>query len=105
MRTTLKRGTRGSANGNGAYPPEAPLAPGPELASDPPLRVAAAPPPRRPAGLDGGLVRPQSGRSLYRTRRHPFRRLGKLVMWLVVVVLVAAGALAGGVKLYFDYSV
>ena len=26
-------------------------------------------------------------------------------MWLVVVVLVGAGALAGGVKLYFDYSV
>ena len=26
-------------------------------------------------------------------------------MWLVVAVLVAAGALAGGVKLYFDHSV
>jgi LCP family protein required for cell wall assembly len=26
-------------------------------------------------------------------------------MWLVVLVLVGAGALAGGVKLYFDYSV
>jgi LCP family protein required for cell wall assembly len=104
MRTTLKKGTRGSANGNGAYPPEAPLAPGPELDPDPPLQVAAAPPPRRPAGLDG-LVRPRSGRSLYRTRRNPLRLLGKLVLWLVVVVLVAAGALAGGVKLYFDYSV
>jgi LCP family protein required for cell wall assembly len=98
MRTTLKRGTRGWANGNGASPPEAPFAP------DPPLRVAAAPPPRRPPGLDG-RGGPPSGRSLYRTRRHPFRLLGKLVMWLVVVVLVAAGALAGGVKLYFDYSV
>jgi LCP family protein required for cell wall assembly len=98
MRTTLKKGIGGSANGNGAYPPEAPFAP------DPPLRVSAAPPPRLPPGpgrLDGG----PSGPTYYRTRRHPFRVLGKLVMWLVVAVLVAAGALAGGVKLYFDYSV
>ncbi|MGH3112661.1 MAG: LCP family protein [Gaiellaceae bacterium] len=98
MRTTLKKGIRGSANGNGASPPEAPFAP------DPPLRVAAVPPRRRPPGSDG-RGSPASGRSFYRTRRHPFRLLGKLVMWLVVAVLVAAGALAGGVKLYFDYSV
>jgi LCP family protein required for cell wall assembly len=98
MRTTLKKGIGGSANGNGASPPEAPFAP------DPPLRVSAAPPPRRPAGPGGRDGHP-SGRSFYRTRRHPFRVLGKLVMWLVVVVLVAAGALVGGVKLYFDYSV
>ena len=26
-------------------------------------------------------------------------------MWLILLVLVAAGALAGGVKIYFDYSV
>jgi LCP family protein required for cell wall assembly len=98
MRTTLKKGIGGSANGNGASPPEAPFAP------DPPLRVSAAPPPRRPAGPGERDGHP-SGRSFYRTRRHPFRVLGKLVMWLVVVVLVAAGALVGGVKLYFDYSV
>jgi LCP family protein required for cell wall assembly len=98
MRTTLKKGIGGSANGNGASPPEAPFAP------DPPLRVSAAPPPRRPGGPGGRDGHP-SGRSFYRTRRHPFRVLGKVVMWLVVVVLVAAGALVGGVKLYFDYSV
>ncbi len=98
MQTTLKKGIGGSGNGNGASPPEAPFAP------DAPLGAAAAPPPRRPPGLDG-RDRPDSGRSLYRTRRNPFRLLGKVVMWLVVVVLVAAGALAGGVKLYFDYSV
>jgi LCP family protein required for cell wall assembly len=98
MRTTLKKGIGGSANGNGASPPEAPFAP------EPPLRVAAAPPRRRPPGSDGHEPR-HPGRSFYRTRRHPFRLLGKLVVWLVVVVLVAAGALAGGVKLYFDYSV
>jgi LCP family protein required for cell wall assembly len=98
MRTTLKKGIGGSANGNGASPPEAPFVP------DPPLRVATAPPPRRPGGPGGVDGRP-TGPSFYRTPRHPFRVLGKVVMWLVVVVLVAAGALAGGVKLYFDYSV
>lgn len=102
MRTTLKKGTSESANGNGAFPPEAPFAPDPQLVAEPPLRVAAAPPPpRMPASLDG----PRSPRSYYRSRRHPLRLLGKIVMWLVVAVLVAAGALAGGVKLYFDYSV
>src|SRR5688500_8832065 len=98
MRTSRKKGIGGSPNGNGASPPEAPFAP------DPPLRVSAAPPPRRPGGPGGRDGHP-SGRSFYRTRRHPFRVLGKVVMWLVVVVLVAAGALVGGVKLYFDYSV
>ena len=89
MRTTLKRGTRRSANGNGALPPGSlpPLEPAP----------AAAPPPLPPE--TGGA------RSLYRVRRNPFKLLLKGVMWLVVVVLVAAGALAGGVKLYFDHSV
>ncbi|HSK16039.1 MAG TPA: LCP family protein [Gaiellaceae bacterium] len=38
-------------------------------------------------------------------RRNPLTLLGKIVLWLLVAVLVAAGALAGGVKLYFDYSV
>jgi hypothetical protein len=98
MRTTLKKGIGGSAGGNGVPPPEAPFVP------DPPLPVSAAPPPRSPDGPGRRDGRP-SGPTFYRTRRHPFRVLGKLVMWLVVVVLVAAGALAGGVKLYFDYSV
>jgi LCP family protein required for cell wall assembly len=88
MRTTLKKGTR-SANGNGAFPP-GPLPP-PE-----PAAAAAPPPPPPTAG---------SGRSLYRIRRNPLKVLAKGVMWLVVMALVAAGALAGGVKLYFDYSV
>ncbi len=87
MRTTLKRGTKRSANGNGALPP-GPL---------PPLEPATAPPPPPP---ETG-----AGRSLYRVRRNPLKLLLKGVMWLVVAVLVAAGALAGGVKLYFDHSV
>ncbi len=88
MRTTLKKGTKQSANENGAFPP-GPL---------PPLvpQAATAPPP--PPMAD-------SGRSLYRVRRSPFKLLATGVIWLVVLVLVAAGALAGGVKLYFDYSV
>ena len=89
MRTTLKRGTRRSANGNGALPP-GPL---------PPLEpaAAAAPPPPPPTT--------ESARSFYRVRRNPLKLLAKGVMWLVVAALVAAGALAGGVKLYFDHSV
>jgi LCP family protein required for cell wall assembly len=89
MRTTLKRGTRQSANGNGAFPP-GPLPP-------PEPTPAAAPPPRPPTTV--------GGRSLYRVRRNPLKLLLKGVMWLVVMVLVGAGALAGGVKLYFDHSV
>ncbi|MGH8966009.1 MAG: LCP family protein, partial [Actinomycetes bacterium] len=38
-------------------------------------------------------------------RRNPLRLIGKFFLWIVVVVLVAAGGLAGGVELYFDYSV
>ena len=89
MRTTLKKRSRRSANGNGAYPP------GPPPLLEPPLR--APPPPSPPAGF--------SERSFYRVRRNPLKLLAKGVMWLVVLVLVAVGALAGGVKLYFDYSV
>ena len=89
MRTTLKKGTRRSANGNGALPP------GPLPLAEPPLR---APPPAPPPG-------DESGRSFYRVRRNPLKLLAKGVMWLVILVLVAAGALAGGVKLYFDHSV
>jgi len=88
MRTTLKKGTKRSANGNGAYPP------GPPFTPEPPLRVASTPPPGA-----------ESPRSLYRVRRNPLKLLGRIVMWLVVAVLVGAGALAGGVKLYFDQSV
>ncbi|MGH3041310.1 MAG: hypothetical protein ACRDNG_06180, partial [Gaiellaceae bacterium] len=89
MRTTLKKRSRRSANGNGAYPP------GPPPLLQPPLR--APPPPSAPAA--------SSERSFYRVRRNPLKLLAKGVMWLVVLVLVAVGALAGGVKLYFDYSV
>jgi LCP family protein required for cell wall assembly len=90
MRTTLKKGTRRPANGNGAFPP-GPL---------PPLEPASAtqePPPPPPEA--------QTERSFYRVRRNPLKLLLKGFMWLVVAVLVAAGALAGGVKLYFDHSV
>lgn len=95
MRTTLKRGTRGSdnGNGNGAYPPGPPLLSEPPR--QPPLRVS-------PAVAASGAPPP---RSFYRVRRNPVKLLGKIVMWLVVAVLVAVGALAGGVKLYFDQSV
>jgi LCP family protein required for cell wall assembly len=96
MRTTLKKGTRGSANGNGTVAdPELPFSP--ELAPppEPPVNVAA--PPVLPPG--------PSPRSHYRVRRNPLKLLAKFVVWLIVLVLVAAGALAGGAKLYFDYSV
>jgi LCP family protein required for cell wall assembly len=93
MRTTLKKRSRRAANGsggNGAYPPELlpPL--------EPPLRT---PPLSPPATAD----RPE--RALYRVRRNPLKLLATGVMWLVVGVLVGAGALTGGAKLYFDYSV
>ena len=89
MRTTLKRGTKRSANGNGALPP------GPLPPLEPAARAAPPPPPPTTEG----------GRSFYRVRRNPLKLLAKGVMWLVVAVLMAAGALAGGVKLYFDHSV
>jgi LCP family protein required for cell wall assembly len=105
MRTTLKKRSRrsanGNGNGNGAYPPDFPVLTPAE--PEPALRVAPAPPPppRPPAPV------PTAGseRAFYRVRRNPLKLLVKGVMWLVVAVLVAAGALAGGVKLYFDYSV
>ena len=40
-----------------------------------------------------------------RSRRNPLKLLVKGFVWLVALVLVAAGGLAGGVKLYFDHSV
>ena len=88
MRTTQKRRSFGSANGNGVSPPAPPIPP--------------EPPQARPVTPPSGAPSP---RSSYRVRRNPIRLLGKVVMWLIVTVLVAVGALAGGVKLYFDYSV
>jgi LCP family protein required for cell wall assembly len=78
MRTTLKKGTRGAANGNG--------------------RATTVDVP----GLSG---RP-SPRALYRApRRHPLAVVGLFFLRIAVVLLVLAGGLAGGVELYFDYSV
>jgi LCP family protein required for cell wall assembly len=49
---------------------------------------------------------PLSAATRYRTkRRGPLRLIGKFVMWLVVLVLMAAGALAGGAWLYINESV
>jgi LCP family protein required for cell wall assembly len=102
MRTTLKRGTRWSSNGdgkgNGAYPPVPPVL-------EPPHQAPPPPPPLRVSPSPGPAPAAHRGRSLYRVRRNPLKLLGKLVLWLVVAALVAAGALAGGVKLYFDQSV
>lgn len=100
MRTTMKKGIGRSGNGDGAAPTELPVAERP--AASPPA------PPQPPRGISGPPAHPPppaGGRSLYRVRRNPLRVLGKVVMWLVVAVLVAAGALLGGAKLYFDYSV
>lgn len=88
MRTTQKRRSFGSANGNGVSPPAPPIPP--------------EPPQARPVTPPSGAPSP---RSSYRVRRNPIRLLGKVVMWLIITLLVAVGALAGGVKLYFDYSV
>jgi LCP family protein required for cell wall assembly len=107
MRTTLKKGTGRNGNGNGAAPPVLPPPPlepppleppplEPPAQAEPPLR---APPPPPPATATG------SERSFYRVRRNPLKLLVKGVLWLVAIVLVGAGALAGGVKLYFDHSV
>jgi LCP family protein required for cell wall assembly len=37
-------------------------------------------------------------------KRSPLRLIGKIVLWLVVTVLVAAGGLAGGVWLWWEHS-
>jgi LCP family protein required for cell wall assembly len=77
MRTTLKKGTRGAANGRAELP-----------------------------GVPEEIAPSVSPRARYTTqRRNPLRVIGRFFLWLVVVVLVAAGGLAGGVQLYFDYSV
>ena len=77
MRTTLKKGTRGATNGHVDLPGGPP-----EL---------------------GGASSPRSVYTM--PRRNPLRLIGKFFLWVVVAVLVAAGGLAGGVELYFDYSV
>jgi LCP family protein required for cell wall assembly len=44
--------------------------------------------------------------SRYRTRRRgPLRLLGKILLWIVVVILVAVGALGGGIWLFLNESV
>jgi LCP family protein required for cell wall assembly len=78
MRTTLKKGTRGAGDGNG-------------------FGGATLPP---------GLSVEPSPRSSYRVpRRNPLLVVGKFFFRMVVLLLVLAGGLAGGVELYFDYSV
>ncbi|HET6657406.1 MAG TPA: LCP family protein [Gaiellaceae bacterium] len=75
MRTTLKRGTAGHVAGNGH-------------------------------GGNGIPLSPLTGATRYRTkRRGPLRVLGKFFLWLVMIVLVGAGALAGGAWLYINQSV
>ncbi|MGH2995174.1 MAG: LCP family protein [Gaiellaceae bacterium] len=76
MRTTLKKGTRGATNGYGTLPP--------------------GPPP----------LQPLSPRTLHhQPRRHPLKVIGKVLLWLVLAALVAGSSLAGGVWLFFNYSV
>jgi LCP family protein required for cell wall assembly len=55
----------------------------------------------------GGIpISPLTGVTRYRTkRRGPLRLLGKFFLWLVMIVLVGAGALAGGAWLYINQSV
>ena len=55
----------------------------------------------------GGIpISPVSGATRYKTkRRGPLRLIGKFFMWLLIAVLVAAGALAGGAWLYINQSV
>jgi LCP family protein required for cell wall assembly len=55
----------------------------------------------------GGIpISPLTGVTRYRTkRRGPLRLVGKFFLWLVIVVLVGLGALAGGAWLYINQSV
>jgi LCP family protein required for cell wall assembly len=57
-------------------------------------------------GQGGIPISPLSGATRYKTkRRGPLRLIGKFFMWLVLVILVAVGALAGGAWLYINQSV
>jgi LCP family protein required for cell wall assembly len=80
VRTTLKRAA-GRAETNGRVP--TPPAPG---------AASGGPPP-------GPVNRYSAG------RRSRWRLAGKIVLWLLVACLVAAGALGGGVWLYLNESV
>jgi LCP family protein required for cell wall assembly len=55
----------------------------------------------------GGIpISPLTGATRYRTkRRGPLRLLGKFFLWVLIVILVAAGALTGGAWLYINESV
>jgi hypothetical protein len=76
MRTTLKKGTRWATNGYGTLPP--------------------GPPP----------LEPLSPRTLYQQHRgNPLKVIGKVLLWCVLALLVAASSLAGGVWLFFNHSV
>jgi LCP family protein required for cell wall assembly len=78
MRTTLKKGMYGARNGFGELPPD-------------PLELPAL---------------GATPRALYQQpRRNPLRVVGKVLLWLALLALVAAGSLAGGVWLFFNYSV
>ena len=82
MRTTLKRGVgRPQTNGNAPRPPGG---------------AGALPSPQGPLG-------PASRYTAW--RRSGGRLAGKIVLWTVVVLLVGAGALGGGIWLYLNESV
>ena len=81
MRTTLKRGAGGDWAGGRE--------------------------PKRPDATGGAAIRPPlTAVSRYGGRDHRGLKLtGRVLMWLLVFVLVAAGALGGGVLLYLEESV
>lgn len=87
MRTTLKRGT-GRANGNG------------RVAEPSPLPQGGAQPPRPPAPPPLGAVTRYGG-----SGRRGLRLTGRVLVWLLVALLVAAGSFGGGVWLYLDRTV
>ena len=77
MRTTLKKGTRAGSNGNGSRP--------------------------RDFGAFTSPLGPVSRYAVW--HRSPWRIAGKILGWLAIVLVIAAGALGGGVWLYLNESV
>ena len=77
MRTTLKKGTRAGSNGNGSRP--------------------------RDFGAFTSPLGPVSRYAVW--HRSPLRIAGKILGWLAIVLVIAAGALGGGVWLYLNESV